>query len=327
MAKLFDEYNDRIEAATTELEGIVENLAEYTPPSGEFVEEAPKDGEYYARRNGEWRVAPQGGGGGGGSVSSVNSINPDSEGNVELEASDVGALSEDYTPSWDEVEGKPLFGELALEDDAPKDGGEYVRKDGEWTPSTSLEEAPQDGKVYGRKDGAWEEVDTGGGGGGGGGFPTGTTTFSGFKASGISYDGDDFTEWVSANPYTTADINAFGAYIKGRWKTGFEVFYDALLGEGLPDGTYYLGSTAPATINTAIGETFDELFVGSHLFTKRGEMVTWEVASITGNSSSYMKMYLKMPVERLTGSKPYRGKWFVAIKNTGGIEQGGEYDL
>lgn len=53
--------------------------------------------------------------------------------------------------------------------DAPKDGTQYGRQDGEWTPVTGgggggIPEAPVDGQLYGRKDAAWEVVPGGGGG-------------------------------------------------------------------------------------------------------------------------------------------------------------------
>lgn len=44
-----------------------------------------------------------------------------------------------------------------VQEAAPSDGKEYVRKDGAWQENTSLLDAPQDGKEYIRKDGVWVE--------------------------------------------------------------------------------------------------------------------------------------------------------------------------
>lgn len=324
MTKLFEEFSDRIEAATQELEDFVEELSHYEPPTVEgFVEEAPKDGNYYARKDGGWAIAPTGGGeGGGGGVTSVNNVFPDSEGNVAITAGDVGALPEDYKPSWVEIEDKP--------EEAPEDGKSYVKKDGEWVELEGLDEAPQDGKLYGRKDGGWEEVVTGGGGGGSseGGFPTGVTTINGIKASSIEYGLEGLENWVSANPYTPADISEFGGYVRGRWVSGLEVFYDALMGESLPDGTYQLEqSTTKAALESATGETFSEMISGSYLFTKRGNFITWEVYTSTGSGRGYMKLILKHPITISSGSNMRRGKWFVAYKDTTGEEQAGEYEF
>lgn len=46
--------------------------------------------------------------------------------------------------------------------DAPSDGEEYVRKDGNWAVASGggggIADAPSDGKLYGREDGTWVEV-------------------------------------------------------------------------------------------------------------------------------------------------------------------------
>jgi hypothetical protein len=81
------------QALVTELEGAV------------VIQEAPEDGQQYARQDGEWTVVTSGGG--EGTVTSVNSIAPDEEGNVTLSASDVGAKPSSYVPTWGEVTGKP----------------------------------------------------------------------------------------------------------------------------------------------------------------------------------------------------------------------------
>ena len=68
------------------------------------LEEAPEDGTTYGRNNGAWVSVS---GGGAGTVTSVNNIAPDTEGNVTLSASDVGAKPSSYIPTWSEVSGKP----------------------------------------------------------------------------------------------------------------------------------------------------------------------------------------------------------------------------
>lgn len=52
---------------------------------------------------------PVGGGGGGGSgtVTSVNSQNPDSFGNVTITAANVGARADTWTPAWTEIRERP----------------------------------------------------------------------------------------------------------------------------------------------------------------------------------------------------------------------------
>ena len=69
------------------------------------LEEAPEDGTTYGRNNGAWVSVS--GGGGEGTVTSVNNIAPDTEGNITLSASDVGAKPSSYIPTWSEVSGKP----------------------------------------------------------------------------------------------------------------------------------------------------------------------------------------------------------------------------
>lgn len=77
-----------------------------------------------------------GGGGGDGAVSSVNG----KTGAVVLDASDVGALGEDYTPSWDDVQDKPAtFAPAAhghpisdLDTTGSASSSTFLRGDGAW---------------------------------------------------------------------------------------------------------------------------------------------------------------------------------------------------
>lgn len=69
------------------------------------IEEAPVDGQQYARQDASWTVVASGGG--SGTVQSVNNVEPDVEGNITLTATDVGAKPASYVPTWTEVTGKP----------------------------------------------------------------------------------------------------------------------------------------------------------------------------------------------------------------------------
>lgn len=77
-----------------------------------ILKEAPEDGQVYGRKDGEW-VLTDSGGGGVGTVTSVNSVQPDGSGNVQLTAGDVDALPETYVPDWVDVTGKPNFSAVA----------------------------------------------------------------------------------------------------------------------------------------------------------------------------------------------------------------------
>lgn len=73
--------------------------------SAVIIEEAPEDGQQYAREDGAWVVVEAG----GGDVESVNG----QTGIVALDASDVGALPDTYVPAWGDVTGKPSFATVA----------------------------------------------------------------------------------------------------------------------------------------------------------------------------------------------------------------------
>lgn len=65
---------------------------------------------------------------------------------------------------WENIQNTPSFGDLAMEDDAPSDGKDYVRKDGDWVEVDALpDQAGNTGKVL-TTDGTnanWEEISTG----------------------------------------------------------------------------------------------------------------------------------------------------------------------
>lgn len=100
------------------------------------IEEAPKDGKQYARKDGAWATIVVEGGVG---VQSVNNIHPDSKGNVTIAIPTVPTkLSE-----LDNDEG------FITADDLPQESG--------------VEEAPNDGNSYVRKNKGWVRETTGGG--------------------------------------------------------------------------------------------------------------------------------------------------------------------
>ena len=109
--------------------------------------------------------------------------------------------------------------------EAPQDGKQYVRKDGDWTafvlpeiPDAGIEEAPADGKLYGRKDSAWVEV-TGGGGGGEEGIPI---AYKFWRAEQMTADNAGFTSiadfrfldelGAEITPYTASATQAYSGY-------------------------------------------------------------------------------------------------------------------
>ena len=117
---------------------------------GEGIPDAPVDGVQYARQNGEWTPVESG--------IDWNTIKQKlAEDGVESIKFIIGA--EEVILTGDEV--KTLLNQTVLPD-APSDGQQYARQNGEWTPVESVEpgipDAPSDGKQYARQDGAWTPV-------------------------------------------------------------------------------------------------------------------------------------------------------------------------
>ncbi len=214
-------------------------------------QEAPMDGKVYGRGDGQW-VEAGSGGGAEGTVKSVNDVEPDIAGNVSIDAATVGALPSTYTPSWNDVTGKPLFKAMALEDDVDEDGVSYVRTGGAWTPLPSIptdyndlnnlptlgtmsskNDAPIDGNQYVRKDGAWSVVEAGGEAAP---FPT-------HAGTSVKYGGGSWDEWVDANPYTQANIDLVSISNRGRTHTGAALFETAQY-PLLPVGVYGFNSNS-----------------------------------------------------------------------------------
>lgn len=83
------------------------------------VDDAPSDGSEYVRKNGSWAVS-SGGGGGGASWGSI-----------------TGTLSNqtDLNSALGAKANTADLGTMASEDDAPSNGAEYVRKNGDWSLS------------------------------------------------------------------------------------------------------------------------------------------------------------------------------------------------
>ena len=96
----------------------------------------------------------------GGGVSISNNIISNTGGHSIATGSTNGTISVNTNGSSAEVAIKGL-GSVAYIDDAPKDGLQYVRKDGEWSEveSGGVEEAPKDGKKYFRELGKWVKYD------------------------------------------------------------------------------------------------------------------------------------------------------------------------
>lgn len=145
-------------------------------------QEAPKNGLVYGRKDGVWEVVSSGED--VAPVYSVNGVNPNSEGDVVLTASSVGAKSESYTPTWDEVEGKPTLKAMSGVDDAPKDGSQYVRQDEEWVILPPAEQG----------DVALN-------------FPVDES---------LNYGDESMGVWVSSNANTPASLALLNAYVRGR---------------------------------------------------------------------------------------------------------------
>lgn len=113
------------------------------------VTDAPMTGSTYGRNNGDW-VLVESGGGGVGTVVSVNGVGPDAGGNVQIaiptKTSELANDSNFATTSQ-----LPTLTSQLTNDSA------FITESG-----VAVKEAPVDGKQYARKDGDWSVVEAGG---------------------------------------------------------------------------------------------------------------------------------------------------------------------
>lgn len=143
----FDDLIDRIEAATETLEEDVLTISNGTGDIAQavidaeaaaqaadqsysdaqslvtqlenavIIEEAPKNGQQYAREDGAWTVVT-GGGGGSGTVQSVNGETPDGSGDVTITASDITGFATVATSgSYDDLSDTPALATVATSGD------------------------------------------------------------------------------------------------------------------------------------------------------------------------------------------------------------------
>lgn len=203
-----------------------ENLLD-TFKGEKVVGEAPKNGQQFVRKDGAWAMLETETGGGG-TVASVNGILPDETGDVTV------VIPQQVQPDWNAEEGlgsiknKPVL----------FDGSYTSLSDKPTIPSTTedltntsgfIPDAPNDGKQWARQNNSWSEV-VAGGGGSGGAFPTGGN---------VLYDGENFEQWVSENPYTQAQLSLLYKLVGGRPKLGIELFANQSTVDDIPDGAYW----------------------------------------------------------------------------------------
>lgn len=232
--------------AVTEAEQLVDLLLTSAP-----FQEAPINGKVFGRKDGQWEEIVAGDE--VAVVTKVNGVEPDLGGNVIIDAAAVGAKSSTYVPSWDEVTGKPLFGSLAAKDEAPADSKQYARKDGEWSEVVIPEQtAPTWSEVTGkplfgtmatqndaastattylRKKGEWVEFVA----------PevpvVGAVPFP-VPATAPDLDGDEWLEWIDANPHVPVALSRVGGgYSGGQYQGGASFFTPEKISQ-IPTASY-----------------------------------------------------------------------------------------
>lgn len=253
-----------IEQKISEAEALVAQLE-----SAVVLEEAPVDGQSYVRKDATWVIG--GTGGGEGTVTSVNSVQPDGSGNVQIGATDVGALEDTYVPTWTDVTGKPTFATVATSGayadlsgtptfSAVATSGDYADLINTPTIPTTTSELTNDS-----------------------GFLEGMQPFP-VPATGL-YDGSAYyTEWVDVNPNQAPTVNAI-AYRdgSGRFLQGEDVFY------GTASADPYTAEIIPGNYN------FD-----SSTFTQ-GALQGLEGFISVANTSGTSKTHIVAFVEPQTG--------------------------
>lgn len=181
-------------AATQQSVQGVEDMVVQLQATAPF-QEAPIDGNVYGRKGGSWEVV------GGSEETLVASVNGKT-GAVLLSATDVGALPDTYTPSWNDLDDKPTiptmptgFKEMAYVDDAV-DNKSYFRKKGDWVAYTPPVIPPATAAKF--------PVDS---------------------SNKVLYNSTLLTEWVSNNPNTAAIVDNLkieGGWIEGDYVYGVE---------------------------------------------------------------------------------------------------------
>lgn len=201
---------DEAQDAVVEAQNIADDLLATAP-----FQEAPLDGGVYGRQNGEWALVETGG---ATPVTSVNNEFPDAQGNVTLEI--------------------------------PTKTSELINDSGFITaaevPPSGIEEAPEDGQQYARKDGEWVVVEAGGGGGA---WPA-PWEHPQEAGTEITSDGSNWvpwTQWSFANPFKPQPFNALRRTTNPIVNTaaGYNAWFTSAANLAtLPAGKYYFNTSA-----------------------------------------------------------------------------------
>lgn len=221
---------------------IPENTSDLTNDS-DFIADAPKDTNQYARKDGAWTLVEAMGGGGdepfltGASNDFKYGTNQferwvDNNPYTQAQLTQLSVFIKGRTET-----GKQLFSDATKIEYVPN--GAYYFKPADVT-STDLSGktgvilkgnestfAITDSGVFIFDKGNW--VDVAGGGGEVSPFPVSTTKW---------YDGKPFKEWVSVNPNTPADLSKLEGVVMGRAKSGVELFTNTASIIDIPDGSY-----------------------------------------------------------------------------------------
>lgn len=206
------------------------------------IEEAPNDGQQYARQSESWSVVVPGG---------VTSIIAGSGISVDQNVGDVTITA--------------TGGGGGGIEEAPQDGSPYARQDAGWVPAPTggggggIEEAPEDGTPYARQDATWVPVPAGGGGSGAGIYLSETQVASGGTADfvGLGYSGilqkvtSDLDAWIVLYSSAAERIADAGRAYNADPAPGSGVLFEAYVTAGgtivATPGTTYLNNDATLT--------------------------------------------------------------------------------